>query len=235
MWQNTTTRLDRTVQCGGTRFVYGVHQTLPSLAEVGLLARLALVILSGCQQPLLALPNCIINYRMSVQQCTMFPFVLFGVEDQLIRVNESLQSVVALSISTHCLLFILRIPIIFLPISILLVFVVCGSKPAVSAGQTTNKFLSCLCRKNTHSLGLCILTLFRDYQILVLFILLPHYLSKQSVASFPDCVGVVWEWEDHYTVWSSTKSLCMRICIFPFSNFHPAFCVFSTGVMVYFL
>ena len=72
---------------------------------------------------------------------------------QLIRVNESLQSVVALSISTHCLLFILRIPIIFLPISILLVFVVCGSKPAVSAGQTTNKFLSCLCRKNTHSLG----------------------------------------------------------------------------------
>ena len=72
--------------------------------------------------------------------------MLFGVEDQLIRVNESLQSVVALSISTHCLLFILRIPIIFLPISILLVFVVCGSKPAVSAGQTTNKFLSCLCR-----------------------------------------------------------------------------------------
>ena len=36
MWQNTATRLDRTVQCGGTRLVYAVHQTLPSLAEVGL-------------------------------------------------------------------------------------------------------------------------------------------------------------------------------------------------------
>ena len=133
-----------------------------------------------------------LHYQLQ-DDCSMFPFVLFGVEDQLIRVNESLQSVVALSISMHCLLFILRIPIIFLPISILRVFVVCGSKPAVSAGQTTNKFLSCLCRQNTHSLGLCILTSFRDYQILVLFILSPHYLSKQSVASFPDCVGVVWE------------------------------------------
>ena len=28
--------MDRTVQCGGTRLVYAVHQTLPSLAEVGL-------------------------------------------------------------------------------------------------------------------------------------------------------------------------------------------------------
>ena len=28
--------MDHTVQCGGTRLVYTVHQTLPSLAEVGL-------------------------------------------------------------------------------------------------------------------------------------------------------------------------------------------------------
>ena len=36
MWQNTATWLGRTVQCAGTRLVYAVHQTLPSLAEVGL-------------------------------------------------------------------------------------------------------------------------------------------------------------------------------------------------------
>ena len=155
MWQNTTTRLDRTVQCGGTRFEYGVHQTLPSLAEVGLLARLALVILSGCQQLLLALPNCIINYRMSVQRCTMFLFVLFGVEDQLIRVNESLQSVVALSISTHCLLFILRIPIIFLPISILLVLLcVEASLLSVQDKQQTNSCLVCV--ERTHTVWVCV-------------------------------------------------------------------------------
>ena len=52
MWQNTATWLDRTVQCGGTRLVYAVHQTLPSLVEVGLACETSLLPLT-CQTSIL--------------------------------------------------------------------------------------------------------------------------------------------------------------------------------------
>ena len=97
-----------------------------------------------------------------------------------------MQIVIALSISTHCLLFMHRIPIILPPnkhpCCLSLSYVEASLPSMQDSKQQTN---SCLVyAERTHTCWVCVCL---PYLEIIKFLSCLHYISNQSVASFPDC------------------------------------------------
>ena len=97
-----------------------------------------------------------------------------------------MQIVIALSINTHCLLFMHRIPIILPPnkhpCCLSLSYAEASLPSMQDSKQQTN---SCLVyAERTHTCWVCVCL---PYLEIIKFLSCLHYISNQSVASFPDC------------------------------------------------